>query len=180
MKKIASNFRKIALFKLVGVLIMFMLPFVNVSCQGLEAQTFTGMDLVWGTSLSDSSPAMTLQNALPSSGVIAAMLALVCAIAALTAALMVKGWLHVVSVSVLSLMGVLSLLWLQLAINADVLQRGQGALGLQWQAGYWMALSLFSSVTILGAICAARRLDVFYGHKAGATLSDVPPAASWK
>ncbi len=180
MEKLMNNFRKIALFKIAVILLMFLLPFVNVSCQGLDAQTFTGMDLVLGSSLNQSSSASALQNALSSEGIPAAMIALVCAVGALASAMVTRGWLHVVAVSGLSTMGAMSLLWLHLTISADVLQRGQGALTLTWNAAYWMALCFFASLALLGAIGITRRFDRFYSHKGHENAVDVSTAAGCK
>ncbi len=142
---------------LLGALLLFFLPFVDVSCQGRHVVSFTGIQLVTGTTVQqprlDGPP-----KAKRIPGEPAALMSL--AFGAVAAALSFARVRRVlVASSLASGAGALSLLVLKVRVDDDILSEGQGVLQVQYSWAYWLALLLFASGCVLAGRLVTRRVQ---------------------
>jgi hypothetical protein len=152
MEKFMAYFQEIALVNFVGIALLFLLPFVSVSCGGMAAGELSGKDLVLGAQIEHTQPATQRKQDSRVNSEPAAVVALAAAIAGVLGSVLLKGVRHARLVLGLAAFGTVALLWLQHSLNRQAIILGQGMLLLDWQSGYWLALELFVSVGVLAMI----------------------------
>lgn len=123
------------------VLVCFLLPFVNVSCSGQQVATFSGLQLVTGTTV--QVPGL-FGTSLPKKvkGEMLAVLAFMSGIAGLVFSFS-TGKIRNLASSVIGSAGVILLFLLKSKIDQDVLRETQGVIHLDYGPGYYLALLLF-------------------------------------
>ena len=122
-------------------LICFFLPFVSVSCQGGKLMTFSGMQLVTGTTVQE--PQM-FEPAKPRKieSEPLAVLAFLCGLLGLVFSLVAKNKGKTVA-AVLAGLGAVALLTLKSRVENEVLKEADGLLRADFETGYWGTLLLF-------------------------------------
>jgi hypothetical protein len=122
-------------------LICFFLPWVNVSCQGQKVATFSGVQLVTGTTVEE--PQMfgpAIEKKIP--GEFLAILVFLSACAGLALSF-IKDKRGATGATVTGGMGIIFLLLLKSKLDNDILRQGQGILQIDYGAGFYLTLLLF-------------------------------------
>lgn len=121
------------------ILVLFLMPFVSLTCGGATFATFNGAQLVLGAKIEKKDPfsgRITREILKPEP------LALVAALGAavgLALAFAASKKLRIVSGAASSLTA-LALLLLKFRMEQQALQKGEGLLGVSWEFGFWLAL----------------------------------------
>jgi len=152
MEKFMAYFRRITLVNFAGIVMLFLLPFVTVSCGGMSADELSGKDLTFGTRIEHVQPMTQRKQTTMVKKELSAVVALVVAIAGMVGSLLFKGRVHARWVLMLSVLGTSAMLWLQHALNTQALSQGQGMIVLDWRPAYWLALGLFVSAGVLALV----------------------------
>jgi hypothetical protein len=130
-------------------LICFFLPFVNVSCQGQKVASYTGIQLVTGTTIEE--PSMFGQKQVREvSGEPLAILAFLSGIAGLGLSFL-KSKKSAIGPAVVGIVGLISLLLLKSEMDDDILREGGGMLQIEYTAGFWLTFVLYLSAIGLNA-----------------------------
>jgi len=122
-------------------LICFLLPWVNVSCQGQRVASFSGFQLVTGTTIEE--PVMfgpKKERKIKSEPF--AILALLATIAGLGVGFL-KGKTGSSGTAVIGGVGIIMLLLLKSKLDNEIFKQGQGLLQLDYMAGFYLTLLLF-------------------------------------
>jgi hypothetical protein len=148
------------------VLLCFFLPFVHVSCSGERVTSFSGIQLVTGTDVSDADLTKKMRRELgvgagielppelrnPSDQKVDpepwAITAFAAAIVGLAISFVKdkRGWM---GGAIASAVGVVALLLLKMKMDNDVAREGQGILDVQYAVGYSLALLVFVGAAAL-------------------------------
>lgn len=141
------------------VLICFFLPWVNVSCQGQKIATFSGIQLVTGTTIEEPKMFRELKGfshpyadelrrsskqANKIEGELFAILAFLAAIGGLSSGFL-KRKMGTLGPAIAGGTGTILLLLLSAKLNNDIFQQGQGLLQLDCRIGFYLTLILFLS-----------------------------------
>ena len=118
-------------------LLLFLLPWVQLSCQGHPVGTLSGYQLVAGTTIEGQK----------TKGEALAVIALLSTVAGVFLSLSNNKMKHLIVIGASGL-GVIMLLALKLKLDGDILRQGQGALQLSYGAGYY--LTLLSLLSVIG------------------------------
>lgn len=158
-----------------AIVLAFLLPFIEVSCAGTKVATFTGMQLVTGTTVDG-------ERTDPNGWAILALLAAVggCAMGIAALGRRARGWLA--GASAAAGVGAVSLIALRVVIDAELSRAAAGGfpspspspgdllnpfeasfeqeiaglLGVSYGIGYWLALLLFVAAGGLSLFLLAR------------------------
>lgn len=129
------------------VLICFFLPFTHISCQGEKVATFTGIQLVTGTTIEQTEMFSERKKTEKIDPEPLAILVLCSAVAGLGFSFL-KGKGSTLASAIVGGAGLIFLLLLKAKIDNEVLKEGKGVLRVEYGTGFWMILLLF-----LFAIC---------------------------
>ena len=137
------------------IILLFFLPFVNLSCSGQTVMSITGFQLITGKDYVDNNMNMfgqmqNNQNSEPK-GVEPqplALLALLAAVAGLALSLIKKKPISLLNL-IVSALGVVLLILLKISLDGDAQLSGQEMLKLEYKAGYWLSLLIFAGTAIL-------------------------------
>lgn len=142
-----NNTRKLspAIFGI--VIICFFLPFVNVTCQGQKVASFSGFQLVGGTTIEQSGGwgGKQVRNV---SGEPLALFALLASISGLALSFY-KHDKSAIAPAVVGGIGLILLLVLKSKLDNDILKQGGGMLQLEYSAGFWIAFILYLAAIVL-------------------------------
>lgn len=128
-------------------LVCFFMPFVSVSCQSQTLGSFTGIQLVTGTTVEQPTmfgPRQTQRVG----GEPLALLAFLCGLAGLGLGF-VKGRPGAVGAAAAGGLGVLLFLLLKSKVDGDVMSQGRGLLQLDWGAGFWLSLLCYLAAAFI-------------------------------
>ncbi|MBI1929576.1 hypothetical protein HYR99_35685 [Candidatus Poribacteria bacterium] len=123
-------------------LICFFLPFINVSCQGQKVATFTGIQLVKGTTIQQPSMFGERPKAQKVDPELLAILAFLSAIVGLGLSFL-KGRQLALAPAIVGIAGLILLLLLKSKIDHDALREGRGMLQPEYDVGFWLSSLLF-------------------------------------
>lgn len=125
-------------------LICFLLPFVEVSCQGQKVAALSGLELAKGTQAEVNGEQRKIEpeTAFSVAAIFAIVAALLCLLSDETGKVMP---------AVLGLGGFVALLMGKAKIDKDLIEQGGGTIVDTWQIGFYLACALF----IVGAGIAA-------------------------
>jgi hypothetical protein len=139
--------RKLSPVVFVLALICFFLPFVTFSCQGQRVATFSGMQLVTGTTLQQPQAFGPPQQ----QKIDPEPLALLAALAALAglAVSFLRGKRGAIPPAIAGGLGVVFMLALKSKLDGDVLRQGQGAIQVSYEAGFYAAVILFVGALLI-------------------------------
>jgi len=165
--------RKISLGLSVLVLVMFLLPWVTVTCAGEEIMTATGLEMVTG-----------LYSETPGEAGEASPEVLAIAILAIgllgAGAYFLRGKSGVMSRGIFAALGIIFLLALKFKIDGDIEKEGQGMLQASYLPGFWIMSISFITASILNFLHFARlrRVRVETHSESPAPLgTQIPEAA---
>lgn len=170
-----SAARKISPAVFVLALICFFLPFVSFSCQGMKVASFSGIQLVTGTTLQQPQmfgpPTAQKVGAEP-----LAVLTFLCGIAGLGLSFL-KGRNSGIGPILAGGLAAIFLLALKSKLESDALKQGGGAIQVQFAAGYWVVLVFFLAAVALNAfpLVQGKRIAPPVGPS-GARLGRTPSA----
>jgi hypothetical protein len=123
-------------------LICFFLPFTHISCQGEKVATFTGVQLVTGTTIEQTEMFSEGKKAKKIAPEPLAILVLFSTIAGLGLSFL-KGKESTLASAIAGGAGLIFLLLLKAKIDNEVLKEGEGVLRVEYGAGFWLILLLF-------------------------------------
>lgn len=134
--------RRISLGLAVLALIMFLLPWVAITCAGQELMTVTGLEMVTGF---DYETTEQLERASPE------VLAIVVLIIGLigVGAYFLRGKNGPIIRGVFATLGFIFLLALKFKIDSDIGKEGQGLFQASYLFGFWVTLISFITAAIL-------------------------------
>lgn len=153
-----------------AILLCFVLPFIDVSCNGQVVRSFSGKEMVQGTTVyePDMFGGVTPHKISPEP---LAFLAFICAVIGLVVSFRrIKKSALICSLA--SCLGVV-LLWLLFTkVKNDALRETGGMIGVTAGAGFWLALLLFLAagclnVFLLGRVSAEKELSEKGGGENG-------------
>jgi hypothetical protein len=139
--------RKIILGLFVLAIILFLLPWVSLSCAGTTMTSASGLDMITGkhyeTSSAFGSPSDNEMDSQPLA--IAAL-----AVAVIGIILSLVNWKRAFILRVgLGIAGVVLLIALKLKLDKEVTQEGQGMLQINYLFGYWMTMICFAAASVV-------------------------------
>ncbi len=137
--------REITVSKFALIILLFMMPFLAVSCDGKPVMKISGIELVSGKSVETREPFSGRVKVEEINSEPYAIAALVLSALGLTL-LLIKGRISTMSSTICGVAGFLSLLLLKFKIEADILKEGQGVFSADFQAAFWLALLLFAAI----------------------------------
>jgi hypothetical protein len=137
--------REITVSKFALIILLFMMPFVAVSCDGKPVMKVSGIELVSGKSIETREPFSGRVKVQEINSEPYAIAALVLSALGLTL-LLIKGRIAIISSTICGVAGFLSLLLLKFKIESDILKEGQGVFSADFQAAFWLALLLFAAI----------------------------------
>ena len=115
------------------ILLSLFLPWVTVSCAGVDVATLSGMNAAVGANIEGEETGTTIEV------IIVAILALV-GLTSVVLPLAVR--------VVVSGVGLATLIFMFIRLKAEVADAGQG-LGISFEIGYWLALVAFLAIGVL-------------------------------
>ena len=162
------------------IILLFLLPFVNLSCSGQTIMSLTGFQLITGTEYSEHD--MFGQNMMGQtnnesvsekrevSSQPMALFALLAAVVGLAVSFIRKKALAIVCV-IASVLGTIFLILLKVNIDGDaqLQMSGQSIIKLEYQPAYWLSIVLF----ILSAVV----FWLMFKEKAPVAPIQVPPSS---
>jgi hypothetical protein len=132
------------------ILICFFLPFTHISCQGEKVATFTGIQLLTGTTIerlpTTFEEGKKVKKLDPEP---LAILTFIAALYGLGFSYLIKGRKatmtgeQYMAPAVAGGIGLLFLLFLKAKIDSEVLKEGEGMLRVEYGIGFWLVLLLF-------------------------------------
>jgi hypothetical protein len=132
--------RKISIALFVLAAILFLLPFADLSCSGTKVVSVTGVDLVIGKQVDNSSyGGSSSENAIDPQPL--AIVALVAAVAGVVSGFIWKR--KAIARVILGVAGAALLIALKFKLDGDISREGQGYLQISYQFGYWAAIIVF-------------------------------------
>jgi hypothetical protein len=134
--------RRISLGLAVLALVMFLLPWVAVTCAGQEIVNVTGLELVTGF---EYEAADMTEQADPE---VLAILALVASVL-LAVAFFLRGKSGPVIRGILCALGVVFLIALKFKLDGDIEKESQGMFQTSYLPGFWIALVSFVATAIM-------------------------------
>jgi hypothetical protein len=158
------------------ILLLFFMPFVNLSCSGQTIMSLTGFQLITGAEYSgqnmfgqDTPGSMDNANSKEKREIDSqplALFALLAAIVGLAVSFIRKKFIALLNL-IISSLGAIFLILLKFNMDSDVDLSGQGVIKLEYQAGYWL--------TILVFICAAVVFWLIFKEKNPPAIPTTPP-----
>lgn len=138
--------RKIVLGIFILAIILFLMPWINISCAGAPIISASGFDMITGaynvpTDYIDSNPQSE----------IFAVLALIAAIVGLIACLIrhkIAFFTRVIS----GIAGIAFLIALKLKIDRDIFSQSEGILQVNYLLGYWLTIIAFVSAIVVSLL----------------------------
>lgn len=134
--------RKISLGLSVLVLVMFLLPWVTVTCAGQEVMTATGLEMVTGLDYE------TPGEAGEASPEVLAIIVLVVGLIG-AGAYLLRGKSGAMSRGIFAALGIIFLLALKFKIDGNIEKEGQGMLQASYLPGFWITSISFITASIL-------------------------------
>jgi hypothetical protein len=147
------------------ILLCFILPFVQVSCQQQKLMSFNGFQMAFGTEILEPQmfgPPKTRQ--IPGDGLI--LLSFLAALAGLGCSF-IKGKLGSLVTAICGAIGFIFMLMFKVRLDNEVLKQAGGLLNVEYLFGFIVACFLF-------LVSAALNGYIFYGERADTTLPVAP------
>ncbi len=155
-----DNARKFSLAIFVAILVCFLMPFLDLSCGEQKIVNLTGLELITGKTIADSSIYGVENN--HTHPHLLVILASLCSIAGFVF-VYVKGKSRLIS-SALSLLGFVFLLKFKILMDGNIAEKGDGMIFADWRYGFWLACVLFILASV---IC----LVAYYREKSKTVVS---------
>ncbi|MCK9590166.1 MAG: hypothetical protein M0Q93_12500 [Terrimicrobiaceae bacterium] len=135
-----------------GILIAFLLPFMDFSCQGHKIASLSGYQVAFGTTLDMKSPmdGSTKKQRIDGTPIVAVAFLLALVAAAIALRFGIAG-------SVCAGISLILLLLAQSSINKKALEEGQGIIAVNYDLGYYLTLLLLVGGAIIGVIASKKK-----------------------
>ena len=135
------------------IILLFFLPFVNLSCSGQTIMSLSGFQLITGSEYkADNMFGQTTEGEVKENKEIKsqplALLALVAAVIALGISFFRKRFIALVNI-VISVLGVVFLFLLKFSLDGDAELSGQNMITLDYQFAYWLCIILFIAAAVV-------------------------------
>jgi len=140
-------------------LICFFLPFTDISCSGQKVATFTGIQLVTGTTIEQPSMFGEKGQVQKVDAEPLAILAFFSAVVGLGLSFL-RSRKSAIAPAITGGVGLITLLLLKSKIDNDVLKEGGGMLQVEYGVGFWLTLILFLSAIGMNAFLLSQREKV--------------------
>ncbi len=155
------------------IILLFFLPFVNLSCSGQTIMSLTGFQLITGAQYSEQNMLgqRNLTEVKEKNEIAAqpfALFAFLAAIAGLAISFIRKKSIALINI-VISLLGAVFLIVLKVNIDGDSQISGQEIIKLEYQAGYWLSFLFFLITAVVYWLIFKEKEPV------AATLTETPP-----
>lgn len=147
--------REITVSKFALIILLFLMPFVAVSCDGKPVMKLSGTELVSGKSIETKMPftgKTEVEEIQPEPYAIAALAASSLGLLLL----LIKGRVSAISSVICGFGGFVSLLLLKFKMEADALKQGQGLFTADVQFAFWLSLLLFAAITVVNGYALSR------------------------
>lgn len=138
------------------IILLFFLPFVNLSCNGQKVMSLTGFQLITGSEYSDNSmnnmfgqmnnSQSSEKKEIESQPL--ALFALLAAIAGLVFSLIKKKSVGLINL-IISVLGAVFLIILKFNLDGDAQISGQEMIKLEYQPGYWLSFIIFVATAVM-------------------------------
>ena len=128
-------------------LICFLLPWVNFSCQGYKVASFTGLQLVTGTTIQQQDMFGETKNYKIKSEPLAVAVLLVTIVGFVLSFL--KSAKSSLITSIVGVLAFVLLLLFKSKIDTDAVNQSQGMIQAEYAIGFWLALILFIAAAAL-------------------------------
>jgi hypothetical protein len=139
--------KKISSLAFAFAALCFLMPFVNVSCQGHTVRSLTGTQLALGTEMVQPTGFGQPQSRkVPPDSFAAAALALSVAGIFVTFG---PGKIFKMATVVTTAMGIICLLILKTNLDSEIVKSGGGALKLEYGGAFWMAIVMFGAAAAI-------------------------------
>jgi hypothetical protein len=161
-------------------LILFLLPWISLSCGGQKVFTFSGTDMAIGKTL--ETPQAFGKQVKQTTREWKATLALIAGIIGTIAGFAAKeARVQQIVLTACSGIGGISLFLLRNKLNTDIFKEAGGMVTIDYHFGFWAAMLLFFSVSILNVLSLKGVLDKDIGsvEKAISLNLKSPPQASF-
>jgi len=146
---------RLALVTKFGLIVfMFLMPFINVSCNGIFNATLSGMDLATGTTIEMKDPDGGLVEQKELDAQPLAAIALGAAILGLLIGF-VRGKPARYANAIAGGVGALFLLLLKSDFDRQVMKEGDGMFTVNYEMGFWVAMLLFIAAIVAGIYAAS-------------------------
>lgn len=142
---------KLSTASYLGILIAFLLPFMDFSCQGHKIASLNGYDVAFGTTLDMKSPmdGSTQKQKIDGTPTVAIAFLLTLVAAVVTLRFGIAG-------AVCAGISLILLLLAQSSINKKALEEGQGMIAVNFDIGYYLTLILLVAGAVI-AVVASRK-----------------------
>lgn len=129
--------------------LLFLMPFVNVSCSGMVSVKLTGTELSFGKTLQIREPFTGKVRKHQIKPEPLALMAFAAAICGVSVCLAMRNRRVSIVNAALGGFGILFLLLLKSKLDSDVLREGEGMLSISYDFGYWAVVTLFLAISLL-------------------------------
>ncbi len=135
------------------IILLFFLPFVNLSCSGQTIMSLSGFQLITGSEYkADSMFGQSTEGEVKENKEIEsqplALLALLAAVIALAVSFVKKRITAILNI-VISICGGIFLLLLKFNLDSDAELNGQNIIQLEYQFAYWFSIVLFIATAVV-------------------------------
>lgn len=159
-------------------LLLFLLPWITVSCSGQKVFTFSGIDLAIGKTL--EVPQAFDEPNKENTKEWRATIALLAGIAGTLAGFLIKVE-HVkkIALTFCGILGGVFLLLFKSKLDGEILKQGEGIITIDYHFGFWLSMLLFFTVGILNILSIAGVLEKFTGEAVSGITFKGPPKRSF-
>ncbi len=151
-------------------LICFFLPFVNISCGGQKFMSFTGVQLVTGTTINEPGMFGQKQNN-KVQGEFLALLAVVAVVVGLILSFL-KDRTSAILTAIIGGAGAVLLLLLKSKMDNDVFREAEGMIQLEYTIGFWGAFLLNITAAVLNVFHLSQSKEETKVDSGGSSISD--------
>lgn len=137
--------RRISLVLFLLVVMLFLLPWVSVTCAGQEILQLSGLELVAGTEYDIMGETGRYD------GELLAIITLVIAVLGIVS-FFIKNRLGRISRGVLAVLGMIFLFSLKFKLDGDIKTEGEGILQTSYLAGFWLTFVSFFAVAVTNIV----------------------------
>ena len=143
---------KLSTASYLGIIIAFLLPFMDFSCQGHKIASLSGYQVAFGTTLNMKSPmdGSTKEQRIDATPIVAVAFLLTLVAAAIALRFGIAG-------AVCAGISVVMLLLAQSDINKKALEQAQGMIAVNFDLGYYLTLLLLIAGAAIGVISSRKK-----------------------
>jgi hypothetical protein len=158
--------------------LLFLLPWITVSCSGQKVFTFSGTDLAIGKTIEvpQALEAPKKENTREYNATIAFLVG----IAGILAGFLMKtGLVQKIVLSICGGAGVFSFFLLKSKLDREIVAQGAGMITIDYHFGFWVSLLLFFTAGILNILSLAGVFEKFTGGTVSIITFKSPPKPSF-